>query len=405
MRKYDRLANPLLSNSFFLFGARGTGKTSLLNELFGALPSDETLRYDLLDPETEERLALRPALLSGAIRGKKKSPDHTLWVIIDEIQKLPILLNVVHSVIEDHDLAGTRFALTGSSARKLKREGANLLAGRAFEYHLHPLTHLELSDDFSLSQALTWGTLPKVTLLGSSREKSAFLRAYANTYLKEEIWAEHLIDKLEPFRKFLPICAQMSGEILNYAAIARDVGVQDKTIRSYYQILEDTLLGFYLEPYHHSLRKRQKKAPKFYLFDTGVTRALQGTLRAPLLPGSFDYGKAFEQWIVCECHRLSSYQEDDAVFSYLSTDSAEIDLIIERPNCPVALVEIKSGERTTLGDAKHLLGFRDDFANPLCMVLSQDPIEREEAGVLFMPWRQGLKMLGFQGVCEEIREG
>lgn len=405
MKKYDRLANPLLSNSFFLFGARGTGKTSLLEELFGALSPEETLRYDLLDPETEERLALRPALLSAAIKGKKKSPDKLLWVIIDEIQKLPILLNVVHSIIEDATLAGTRFALTGSSARKLKRQGANLLAGRAFEYHLHPLTHLELGGDFSLPQALTWGTLPKVTLLTSSREKSAFLRAYANTYLKEEIWAEHLIDNLEPFRKFLPICAQMSGEILNYAAIARDVRVQDKTIKSYYQILEDTLLGFYLEPYHHSLRKRQKKSPKFYLFDTGVTRALQGTLRAPLPPGSFDYGKAFEQWIVCECQRLSSYQEDDAVFSYLSTDSAEIDLIIERPNSPVALVEIKSGERTTQSDAKHLLGFRDDFSNPLCMVLSRDPIEREEEGVLFMPWRQGLKMLGFSGICEEIREG
>lgn len=399
VEKYVRLSNPLQTNSFFLFGARGTGKTSLLNHLFGSLPPDETLRFDLLDIETERRLALNPSLLAGAIK-LKKVENQNLWVVIDEIQKLPALLNIVHSIIEDRSLDGTRFALTGSSARKLKRDGANLLAGRAFEYRLYPFTHRELGDDFSLEQALAWGTLPKVTLLRSNREKSSFLKAYTNTYLKEEVWAEHLIDSLEPFRKFLPICAQMSGEEINYSAIARDVGVQDKTIKSYYQILEDTLLGFYLEPYHHSLRKRQKKSPKFYLFDTGVTRALQNSLKIPLLKGGFDYGKAFEQFIICEFFRLSSYQEDDAVFSYLATDSAEIGLIIERPNHPIALIEIKSSSQTSHVDAKHLRGFRVDFPKAICIVLSQDPFEREEDGVLFLPWEKGFKMLGFDGVCD-----
>ncbi|MCX6131744.1 MAG: DUF4143 domain-containing protein [Proteobacteria bacterium] len=212
-----------------------------------------------------------------------------------------------------------------------------------------------------------------------------------------EIWAEHLIDKLDPFRKFLPICAQMSGEILNYAAIAKDVGVQDKTIKTYYQILEDTLVGFFLEPFHQSLRKRQKKAPKFFLFDTGVTRALMGALRLELIAGSFDYGKAFEQWLTSEFHRLSSYQESDARFSYLSTDSAEIDLIIERPGSKIALIEIKSRARTQIADAKHLLAFRGEFDSAECCVLSQDPIERIEDGVFFLPWYKGLELLGFHG--------
>ena len=391
---YKRHLNPLLSNSFFIFGARGTGKTSLLREIFAGDPAAEILRHDLLDPETEERLALNPALLRSEIKLKRPS-----WVIIDEIQKLPGLLNVVHSIIEDPDIPNIHFALTGSSARKLKREGINLLAGRAFVYHLFPLTHLEIGKDFDLNEALHWGTLPKVTVLDGKREKTSFLRAYANTYLKEEIWAEHLVDKLDPFRRFLPICAQMSGEILNYSTIARDVGVHDKTIKTYYQILEDTLVGFFLEPFHHSLRKRQKKSAKFFLFDTGITRSLQGNLSIELVKGSFDYGKAFEQWLIGEFHRLSSYQEDDAKFSYLDTGNAEIDLIIERPGARTALIEIKSRSRTTLADAKHLIGLRQDFASADCFVLSQDKVQRVEDGVYFLPWDEGIMRLGFTGAC------
>jgi predicted AAA+ superfamily ATPase len=356
------------------------------------LPGKDILRFDLLDLEVEERLALNPGLFASEVALKKPR-----WVIVDEVQKIPPLLNTVHSIIENPQLSHTMFALTGSSARKLKRSGANLLAGRAFVNHLFPLTHVELGSDFDLHKALEWGTLPKVTLLESAREKAAFLRSYATTYLKEEVWAEHIIDKLEPFRKFLPICAQRSGEILNYTAIAKDVGVHDKTIKSYYQILEDTLLGFSLEPYHRSLRKRQKKASKFFLFDTGVVRALQGTLRVGLTPGGFDYGKAFEQWLIGEFHRLSSYQEDDAVFSYIGTDSTEIDLIIERTGCPTALIEINSSSRTTLADAKHLLGYLEDFPGADCYVLSRDPIARIEKGINFLPWAQGMRTLGFEG--------
>jgi predicted AAA+ superfamily ATPase len=168
----------------------------------------------------------------------------------------------VHSKIESSE---TRFAMTGSSARKLKREGTNLLAGRAFVYNLFPLTHRELGDSFNLNSALMYGTLPGLLKFDSGEEKMAFLRAYALTYLKEEIWGEHIVRKLDPFRKFVEIAAQCNGELINFANIARDVGVDIKTVQSYFEILEDTLLGFMLEPYHRSVRKRQRQAPKFYL--------------------------------------------------------------------------------------------------------------------------------------------
>jgi len=392
LTRYTRLAQPILSESFFLFGARGTGKTSLLREIFAHLDAATVLRYDLLVAAHEERLALQPGLLRNEVELRKPK-----WVVIDEIQKLPKLLDVVHDVIEDERLGQVHFALTGSSSRKLKRAGVNLLAGRAFVNHLFPLTHVELAEDFNLETALNWGTLPKIFGLKTNRQRAAFLRSYASTYLKEEIWAEHLIERLEPFRKFLPIAAQMSGEVINYASIARDVGVRDKTVKTYYEILSDTLLGFYLESFHHSLRKRQRQAAKFYLFDGGVTKALRGHLTIPTLQGSADFGPAFEQWLVGEFHRLSSYQEDEAKFSYLSTDQAEIDLIVERPGQRTALIEIKSKLVATHADGRHVRSFLPSFPDADAYVISQDPVNRIDDGVTYMHWREAFSRLGFNG--------
>lgn len=164
--------------------------------------------------------------------------------------------------------------MTGSSARQLRRGGANLLAGRAFVYYLHSLSCFELQDEFDLEKALQWGTLPRTFSLDESIEKNEFLRSYADTYLKEEIWNEQVIRKLHPFRCFLEVAAQCNGKIINYANISRDVGVDDKTIKEYFLILEDTMIGFFLEPFHNSFRKRLVEKPKFYFFDPGVVRAL-----------------------------------------------------------------------------------------------------------------------------------
>lgn len=254
---FSRLCKPLLLNSFFLFGPRGTGKTTLIKDVSRG---QDTVLFDLLDADTEERFQKSPKDLAYELEQARTCPRKPDWVLIDEIQKAPKLLDTVLAVIERF---GARFALTGSSARKLKSGATNLLAGRAFVNNLHPLTHLELGDHFNLESAMTWRTLPKIYQLTAEREKRAFLKACAQTYLKEEVWGEQLVRKLEPFRKFLEIAALSNGQIINYKKLAQDSGVDDKTIKSYFSILEDTLLGFLLPGYNRSVRKQQTQAPNF----------------------------------------------------------------------------------------------------------------------------------------------
>jgi predicted AAA+ superfamily ATPase len=285
--------------------------------------------------------------------------------------------------------------MTGSSARKLKRAGSNLLAGRAFVHSLFPLTHRELADGFDLDSALQFGTLPGLLKFDSREEKNSFLRAYALTYLKEEIWGEQTVRKLDPFRKFIEIAAQCNGKILNFTHIARDVGVDTKTVQSYFQILEDTLVGFMLEPYHRSLRKRQRQAPKFYLFDTGVKRALDRSLNVGLAPGTYAYGEALEHLVIAEAMRLNEYKQSDFGFYYLRTkDDAEIDLIVERPGAPTALVEIKSASRVDERDVRTLERFAADMPSSEAFLLSRDPVAKRIGRVQALPWQRGLVALG-----------
>jgi predicted AAA+ superfamily ATPase len=381
---FRRSLNILEKQSFFLFGARGTGKSTLLQE---RLPR-ETLVIDLLKPEIESAMLRAPQRLHEQVLQARPS-----WVMIDEVQKAPRLLDVVHSLIESD--ANVCFALTGSSARKLKHGSANLLAGRAFVYSLFPLTSVELADAFSLQSALQWGSLPRMVALGDDETRAEFLRAYAQTYLKEEIFAEQLVRGLEPFRIFLEIAAQSNGEILNYTKIAEDVGVDTKTVQSYYQILEDTLVGILLPPFHRSLRKRQRQGPRFYFFDLGVKRALDRTLQVPLPPSTYAYGRAFEHFVILEAHRRNEYGRRDYRLSFLRThDDAEIDLVIERPGAPTALVEIKSTESVTDRDLRTLRRFKPDLENSEGFCLSRDPIPRQVDGISVLPWAQGLDALG-----------
>lgn len=382
----DRLLKPLKSNSLFLFGARGTGKTTFLRHYFSA---EKTLWLDLLDPLQEEQFSLHPESLSKQIEAL---PQDVRWVVIDEVQKVPRLLNIAHQYIEK---SGIRFALTGSSARKLKRGSANLLAGRAFLNHLYPLTAIELGEAFDLQQALQWGTLPKVFLSQGVEEKRSFLQAYALTYLKEEVWGEQLVRRLDPFRRFLEIAAQCNGEIVNYTNIARDVGVDVKTVQSYFMILEDTLLGYFLEPYHTSVRKQQRQNPKFYWFDPGVKRALDRTLTQAVLPNTYGYGKAFEHWVILEAMRMNTYRQKDYRFSYLrSKDGAEIDLIVERPGAPVALIEIKSAEYVDERSTRSVERFAKDFPRAEVFCFSRDPSRKKIGDVVALPWNDGLHEIG-----------
>ncbi len=372
--------------SFFLFGARGTGKSTLLKKQFEGKP---ILYIDLLDPEEEDAFLRNPGELKQRLDGL---PAGTRWVILDEIQKAPRLLDAVHSAIENR---GLRFALTGSSARKLKHGGANMLAGRALVRRLFPLTHLEIGDVFQLGQALHFGTLPKILSLDTPGEKTDFLRAYALTYLKEEIAAEQLVRKLQPFRGFLEVAAQCNGQILNFSRIAREVGVDVKTAQGYFEILEDTLMGFLIPGFHESIRKRQNQAPKFYFFDTGVKRALERTLTQDFGPGSYAYGNAFEHFLILEIIRLAEYSGKDWTCSYLRTkDGAEIDLILDRPGLPRALVEIKSKERISTEDTAPLDRLARDIRRSEAFCLSRDPHRKRIGSVSCLPWRVGLKELG-----------
>ena len=302
------------------------------------------LWLDLLEPEVEEELRRFPGRLKERIlaSGFKR-------VIIDEVQKLPALLDVAHQMNESH---GVQFVLTGSSARKLKRGSANLLAGRAFSHQLDPFTAQELGKKFVLQH----------------------------------------VRKIEPFRNFLEIAAQMNGKVIEYAKISRDVGVDDKTVAEYFQILEDTLLGYFLPPFHRSIRKRQGLRPKFYLFDMGIKRALDRTLGIPLAPHTSAYGDAFEHFIVLEFHKLAELLNPDIRLSFLRTTegSSEIDLIVEYPGRPLSLIEIKSSHTIDERPVAKLQQFEHEFGPARMYILCQENQPREQKGVRILPWKQGL---------------
>ncbi len=383
---FNRLIQLSPNNSFFLFGARGVGKTHLLKHHFD---SSTSLYIDLLDPEENETYSLRPQTLSERLAALPEKID---WVIIDEIQKIPKLLDIVHQGI---DSSRFKFVLSGSSARKLKYGGSNLLAGRAFVNNLFPLTRLEIGDRFSLQAALTWGTLPRIFAFDDDDDRRAFLRAYAHTYLREEIMQEQIVRKLEPFRRFLIVAAQMSGRIINFSKIARDVGASTPTVQTYFQILEDTLIGFLLAPFHESIRKRQSGNPKFYFFDTGVQRALENTLTLPLKPQTYAYGLAFEHFLINEINRRQSYAKKDYRLSYLRTkNGVEIDLIIERPGLKRALVEIKSAERVSEDDVRGLLSLTKDIPDSEAFCLSLDRTPKIIGKAACLPWQRGLEEIG-----------
>ncbi len=386
----SRALAPSHASSFFLLGQRGTGKSTFLRERFAA--GSECLWVDLLDVDTETRLMRRPTALADQLEAFRRDHPTARWVVIDGIQKVPSLLDVVHREIErGHFL----FALTGSSARRLRRGGPNLLAGRAFTYHLFPLTHRELAGAMPLEDMMRFGTLPRLLQLPVTSDRQEFLRAYANTYLREEIIADQAVRKLPPFRAFLEVAAQTSGRIVNYSAIARDVGSDPVTVKSYFEVLVDTLIGFTLEPWHESVRRRQRTAPKFYLADLGVRAALARRLELPVVPRTYEFGEAFEHLVIADVIRLASYGRRDWTFSYLRTkDDAEIDLIIDRPGMARACVEIKSSEVVDPIDASRLARLSADISNAEPFLFSLDRTPQRIAGVTCLHWTDGLTALG-----------
>ncbi len=380
---FQRLLNILKTNSFFLFGPRGVGKSTLIQN---QIMSDKSLYIDLLKFKEKADLLANPDSLESRIL------PGTEWVIIDEVQKVPALLDTVHRLIEER---GIKFALSGSSARKIRHGGSNLLAGRAFVYNLHPLTAAEIGEEFNLLDLLSWGALPKIFSFSDMQSKREYLDSYALTYLQEEIWNEHLVRDLNPFRRFLGVAAQSNGKILNYSNIAEDVRLDIKTVQNYFQILEDTLLGFMLEPYHPSLRQRQKANPKFYLFDLGVTRALTNDFALSLSPQSLGFGQRFEHFLIAEIWRLNSYLKRYSNLSFIrESEQLEVDLVLSAAGEPITLIEIKSYSEIDERSVKALQHFANKWPNSKAYCLSLDPCTRQFGGVYCYHWQTGLKILG-----------
>ena len=384
---FERLIQLSEKQSAFLFGARGVGKTTLLKSLPWL---KDALMINLLHAKHENQFARNPDALAEIVRAL---PDTQPYVVIDEIQKLPKLLDVVHDLIETTNKI---FILTGSSAKKLRHGGANLLAGRALLYHLYPLSYLETGERFSLAHALQYGMLPKTFEFTTDLEKQLFLETYVNLYLKEEVWAEKYVRDLEPFRHFLEVAAQANGKKINFSTIAQDVAVSDYTVQDYFSILEDTLIGYYLHPFQHSFRKRLSKKPKFYFFDTGVVRALTRLIEIPLAESTSAFGDVFEHFIINQCIQLASYCHRNYRFSYLATkDDAEIDLVVERPGQKILFIEIKSA---TTVENRHLSTLRTlsrDFGDCEVICLSREQYVKKIDEIMIYPWAAGIKKYFF----------
>jgi predicted AAA+ superfamily ATPase len=360
-----------------LWGPRKTGKSTYLHRAF-----PDSLRFDLLQTDLMLDLARRPALLRERLLAAPAAKLR-LPVILDEVQKVPQLLDEVHWLIESR---GLRFILCGSSARKLKRSGANLLGGRAWRYEMHPLVSIELGD-VDLLQALNRGLVP-AHYLDPGFERS--LRAYVVDYLKEEVFDEGLTRNVAAFSRFFEAMGYSHGDLTNYANIARDCGVDSKTVKAYYQILVDTLLGTFVEPW----KKRQErqvigKAAKFYLFDVGVAGAL--TRRRIREERGEAFGRALEHFVLMEILAHRSYRElDHGVHFWRTKSGLEVDFVLGDGE---VAVEVKGSARVDPSDLRSLRAFAGEHRPRRALLVCSERAPRRVDGVDVLPWREFLARL------------
>ncbi len=371
VRQLD-LAALLKKKSFFLFGPRATGKSHLLQTSLG----DHMRLYDLLDARVYSNLLRRPSLLE-----EEALPGDQRIVVIDEVQKLPSLLDEVHRLIERRKM---RFLLTGSSTRKLLHGGANLLAGRAWTAALFPLVSNEIPH-FDLLRYLNSGGLPAIYPSTDYREE---LKSYAETYLSEEIRAEALTRRVDHFARFLDVIALNNGEELRYQALASDTGINAKTIRNYVEILRDTLIGFELAAFRKTRTRKAIASSKLYLFDVGVVNAL--TKRGEIAAKSELFGRAFEHFLILELRAHLSYTRSDLALSYWrSTSQFEVDCIVGNK----LAIEIKSTELVNTRDLRGLKALREEGLIERYLVVSLDSERRLLDGVEIWPWQMFLAAL------------
>ena len=350
-----------LDEAMFLFGARQTGKSTLLKERF-----PKAIYIDLLKSDVRNRFKQHPEEFRESLL---RYPPETL-VIVDEIQKVPDLLDEVHWLMVEK---GLWFILSGSSARKIKKSGANNLGGRAIPETLFPLVSAEIPD-FDIERAVQNGMIPRHYMVANARNR---MRAYIDLYVKEEIIEEALVQNVDEFIRFMEVAAIMDGEILNYENVASDCGVSANTVKAYYKILVDTLLGFEVPAYRKVIKRKLYKSPRFYYFDIGIANHL--TKRYQLAPKTPEYGHAFEHLIIQEIVAYLAYTNSDEELTYWHTyDNIEVDAIIG--DARVA-IEIKSTDHVGHGDKKGIMEFAKEHPNAKQILVSRDRISRRSGNV------------------------
>jgi predicted AAA+ superfamily ATPase len=373
MYKREQIFRGREKESAFLWGARQTGKSTLLKMIY-----PDALYFDLLLANEFNRFLSNPSLLRETVEADNSSSP----VIIDEIQRLPSLLNEIQWLIVNRK---RQFVLSGSSPRKIVRSGGNLLGGRAIRYELYPLIYKEIPD-FELIRALNNGLLPRMYL---SERPARLLSAYIGSYLRDEIMAEAKIRNIASFSRFLELAAFSNGEIVNYTNIAAECGVSGPTVKEYFQILEDTMTGRFLPSYQKKPKRRVILSPKFYYFDVGIANHL--LKRGTIVPGSEAFGKAFEHFIYHEIYSHSHYSDLNYTVNYWRTASqTEVDFILGDHE---TAVEVKS---TDMANPRHLRGlnsFAEEYKVKRLILVSNDPYPRKAGKIDILPWRMFLDKL------------
>ena len=378
IKRILNLKDELKYQSLFLFGARQTGKTSYINN---ELKEDVKLQWTLLDSKTRRRADADPSSLRDEIYARQIKDG---IVVIDEIQKVPELLDEIHLLIEETDI---HFLLTGSSARKLREKGINLLGGRAGKYIFHPLVYPEIKDtDPTLEMIFRKGLLPSAYL---SEMPEKILSNYVDVFLREEIAADAAVRKLPQFEQFLEIAAISNAEELNYSNIARDIMMSRQAVYEWYRLLVDTLIGFEVPAYTKTLRRKAVETSRFYFFDIGVVRSILG-IDVPL-PVQTEYGKFFENYIAMELRAYLDYNDKTETLSYWRTRSGlEVDFTIGN----TIAIETKTTKSVSSNDLKGLRALKEENVFKKFIIVSRDEtIKYTEDGILLLPWHEFLEWL------------
>ncbi|GAB4112556.1 MAG: ATP-binding protein [Acidobacteriota bacterium] len=363
------LRSLLQHKSYFLLGPRQTGKTTLMRN---SLPGVRV--YDLLDSGVYLALSHNPGRIAEEL-----TPE-TRLIAIDEIQRLPDLLNEVHRLIEQ---AGIRFLLTGSSARKLRRGGVNLLGGRARTKYLHPLIRRELRDHFDLSRAIARGTLPSIYF---SDDPAADLQAYTGTYLQEEVVAEGATRNVPAFSRFLHVAALCNGTIVNFTKVANDAQVPRTTVYEYFEILRDTLVLFELPAWRKTVTRKPLASSKYYFFDVGVASALQGR---QVRPGTPEFGPAFETYLMHELSSYCDYRSGEQLAFWRSTSGFEVDFVMGDHTA----IEVKAKSNVSWQDLKPLRALAEEGKLKRYLCVTLEPRRRNIEGITVLPYTEFLDRL------------